>query len=188
MRGLHVKDWFGTQFSGLHPVLQHLHLHGGGQLEGTVDIGIPSGIAGVFGRRLATKLGVPTDGGLHSLRVDISHHEDGMHWDRCFDGTSYVRSIFRPVGTWPDGYWIEDTGPLHMYLTVDVHDGGWHWRCLAIRVWGWRLPLWLFPNSKAFKTIEAGRYRFYVGFSLPWLGTILSYGGLLSAVATETHG
>jgi hypothetical protein len=55
-----------------------------------------------------------------------------------------------------------------------------------MRVLGLRLPLWLFPNSIAFKTVEAGRYRFYVGFSLPLLGTVLSYGGLLSAVASSS--
>lgn len=179
-----VENWFGPKFSELHPLLQHLHLHGG-HLAGVVDITIPGGVAGVVGRRLAMKLGVPVQGRLHQLRVDISHHPDGLHWDRCFDDASYVRSIFRPVGTWPSGYWVEDTGPLQMHLTVDVKDGGWHWRCLEIRVFKRRLPLWLFPNSKAFKTIEAGQYKFYVGFSLPWLGTILSYGGLLSATATE---
>lgn len=66
-----------------------------------------------------------------------------------------------------------------MRLTVDVKEGGWYWRCLQMRLFGIRLPLWLFPNSQAFKRIEDGRYRFYVGFTLPWLGTILSYSGAL---------
>jgi hypothetical protein len=185
MADAQVKDWFGAKFDELHPLLQQMHLHGG-QLAGAVDIVIPNGIAGVLGKRLANKLCVPADGLPHQLRVDISHHPDGLHWDRCFDGTSYMRSVFRPIGTWPGGHWVEDTGPLKMYLTVDVRDGGWNWRCLAMRVLGLRLPLWLFPNSIAFKTVEAGRYRFYVGFSLPLLGTVLSYGGLLSAVASSS--
>ena len=184
MADAQVKDWFGAQFGELHPLLQRIHLHGG-QLTGPVDIVIPGGIAGIFGRRLAKKLGVPADGLPHQLQVEISHHPDGLHWDRCFDGASYMRSVFRPVGTSASGYWVEDTGPLKMYLTVDVRDGGWHWRCLAMRVFGLRLPLWLFPNSIAFKAVEAGRYRFYVGFSLPWLGTVLSYGGLLEGVASR---
>jgi hypothetical protein len=113
----------------------------------------------------------------------VDHHADGMHWDRCFDGTRYFRSLFCPIGTWQNGYWLEDTGPLQMRLTVDIKEGGWYWRCLEMRVFGWRLPLWLFPNSKAFKTVEDDRYRFYVGFSLPYLGTILSYNGSLSLIA-----
>ncbi len=162
-------------------MLQQVHLHGG-ELSGVVDVSIPKGIAGVFGRRIAKKLGIP-GGGQHSLQVSISHRADGMHWDRCFDNSSDMRSLFRPVGRLPEGYWIEETGPLQMRLTVDVKDGGWHWRCLEMRLFGLRLPLWLFPNSKAFKTIEQGRYKFYVGFSIPWLGTVLSYGGTLSLVA-----
>ena len=180
----YVKNWFGPKFDELHPLLQQVHLHGG-QLSGVVDIFIPRGIAGVLGGRIAKKLGVPVDGGQHSLRVSISHQADGMHWDRCFDNSRDMHSLFRPVGCLPDGYWIEQTGPLQMRLTVDIQDGGWHWRCLEMRLFGRRLPLWLFPNSKAFKPIEQGRYKFYVAFSLPWFGTVLSYSGLLSLVAIE---
>ena len=91
-----------------------------------------------------------------------------------------MRSIFQPVGTRIDGHWLEETGALEMRLTVDIKDGGWYWRCLSMRVHGFPLPLWLFPNSQAFKTIEDGRYKFYVGFSLPFMGTFLAYSGSLS--------
>lgn len=174
-----VEQWFGPQFSELHPLLQHLHLHGG-ELMGLVDVDIPSGIAGVFGRRLAKKLGVPPYGGQYPFRVAISHQADGMHWDRCFGDASFMRSLFQPIGTWPDGYWLEETGPLQMRLAVDVKEGGWHWRCLDMRLMGWRMPLWLFPNSRAFKTVEEGRYKFFVAFSLPGFGVVLSYSGCLS--------
>jgi hypothetical protein len=43
------------------------------------------------------------------------------------------------------------------------------------------LPLALLPRARAYKRIEAGRYRFEVAFVLPVLGTVLSYGGLLDA-------
>jgi hypothetical protein len=181
MSNSNVQQWFGPKFSELHPLLQKVHLHGA-QLGGVVDIHIPKGIAGAIGRRLATKLGVPVVGGQHQLTVTISHRADGMHWDRCFDGANYMRSIFRPVGTWPEGYWLEDTGPLKMRLTVDIKEGGWYWKCVEIRIFGLLLPLWLFPNSKAFKAIEDDRYKFYVGFSLPLIGTFLAYSGSLSQV------
>jgi hypothetical protein len=38
---------------------------------------------------------------------------------------------------------IEDTGPLKMRLTVDVENGGWYWRCLEMRLFGLRFPLWM---------------------------------------------
>lgn len=177
-----VQEWFGAKFAELHPQLQQLHLQGG-TLKGDVDIHIPEGLAGMVGRRLARRLGVPEAAGLHRFFVTISHQADGMHWDRRFDESSFMRSLFRPVGTWQDGYWVEETGPLKMRLTVDIKEGGWHWRCLEMRLFSIRLPLWLFPNSEAFKRIEHGRYRFHVGFSLPWFGTILSYSGSLHPVA-----
>lgn len=178
-----VRDWFGDDFAKLHPLLQHIHLHGG-QLAGAIEIDIPGGLAGYVGRRLAQKLGVPSTGQHHSLRVHISHQEDGLHWGRCFDDQHYMLSILRPIGTRPNGYWIESTGPLKLFVTVDIVDGEWHWRCIKIQAFGVRLPLFLFPASKAFKRIENNQYRFFVGFSLPMLGQILSYGGLLHLQAS----
>jgi hypothetical protein len=28
----------------------------------------------------------------------------------------------QPIGQWPDGYWIEDTGPIRLLLTVNIQD------------------------------------------------------------------
>lgn len=175
-----VSNWFADAFYTLHPLLQALHRKGG-QLHGKVEIEIPTGIAGMLGRRLAKKLGVPTTHATPTLDVSISHADGCLHWDRSFDGNKQMRSIFKPVGTITSGYWLETTGPLALTLTVDILDGGWYWRCLSMRLGRIPLPLWLFPHSKAYKKIEGDQYRFYVGFSLPMLGTILAYSGLLAA-------
>lgn len=180
-----VSNWFAEKFSDLHPLIQSLHIYGG-ELSGPVEIRIGTGLSKVFGTALARQLSVPTTPGLHTLKVDISHGDDGLHWDRCFDGETQMKSLFVPKGSMPDGYWIENTGPARLALTVDIINGGWHWRCLKIWVRGIRVPKWLFPNSTAFKRIEGGRYRFYVGFSLPLMGTVLSYSGLLTATISTT--
>jgi len=95
-----------------------------------------------------------------------------------------MRSIFTPVGQFSNGCFVENTGRLKMFLTVDTTDGAWQWRGLKMKFHGLRLPMWLFPYSKAFKKIEGDKYRFYVRFSLPYLGSILSYGGLLEPSIT----
>jgi hypothetical protein len=179
-----VSNWFGEAFKNLHPMLQALHTHGG-KLNGTVHIEIPSGVGGMIGKRLAKKLGVPTEGATHNLEVTISHENGSLQWNRCFDNATYMRSTFKPVATIANGYWLENTGPLAMLLTVDTRDGGWHWRCLSMRFLRVPLPLWLFPNSKAYKIIEGDKYRFYVGFSLPVLGNVLSYSGLLMSTISN---
>lgn len=173
-----VSQWFGEDFHRLHPMLQALHLHGG-RLTGSVEVKIPSGLSGFMGRRLALKLGVPQQAGAHALAVNISHCDGVLLWSRCFDSTVHMVSSFQPVGHRGDGYWLEATGAAKMALTVDIVDGGWHWRCLSIRWLSIPLPVWLFPKSVAYKTIVDGKYQFFVGFSLPCLGEVLSYGGTL---------
>ena len=173
-----VKNWFGEGFEKLAPQLQKLHLHGG-KLSGDIEVIYGSGIAGIIGKRLAKKLGIP-DAGTHKLVVNISHHEDGLHWDRVFNDTKEMKSTFNPIGNIENGYWIEKTGPLHIKLTVDIKDNGWHWRCLNFSFLSIPLPAKMFPESEAYKRIEDGKYRFYVGFKLWFFGELLSYGGLLS--------
>ena len=173
-----VSHWFRDGFSLLHPKLQHLHQQGG-QLDGAVEVRFGQGLAGFIGKRLAKKLGIPTTHIPHHLTVNISHSHQALHWHRCFDNSTIMPSSFYPTGHWPTGYWTEKTGRLQMDLAVDVIDGGWFWRCLAMRVGKLPLPLWLMPKMTAYKTIEQQQYRFYVAFSLPVLGLLFSYSGLL---------
>jgi hypothetical protein len=171
--------WFGPAFVRLHPLLQALHREGGG-LQGEVDIVTGDGVAGLLGRRLARKLGIPADRPRRGFEVQILHDNDAMSWHRRFDDGSTMISTFRPVGRYPDGYWLETTGPVRLKLAVDVVDGGWRWRLLGVAVYGLPLPLALFPRTDAFKCVEGdGRYRFGVAFALFPLGTLLRYEGVL---------
>lgn len=179
-----VTMWFGENFNRLHPLLQALHRRGG-KLSGPVALRFGTGLTGVLGHRLARKLGIPAVAGQHQLDVEIGHDATTLHWRRRFDLTHHVHSSFHPHGHWPDGHWIEHIGPFELKLAVDVIDGGWHWRTIAVRLHGLRVPLWLVPRSTAYKRIEEGRYRFFVGFSLPILGEVFSYSGLLETSPHE---
>jgi len=172
-----VKDWFGDEFSKLAPELQQLHLNGG-KLAGMVQVAYGNGMAGVIGRRLAKKLNIPPAGD-HAFIVNISHHEDGLHWDRLFNNAKEMKSTFTPVGNIKNGYWLEATGPLQIKLTVEIKGGGWSWKNLSYSFLGIPLPRWLFPQTQAYKVIENGKYRFHVAFAIPVLGELLSYSGLL---------
>lgn len=174
-----VKEWFGERFYELHPLLQQLHVNGG-YLVGNVVVQYPIGLSGIVGRRIATKMGIPVTGELHAFSVAIIHKDDGLHWDRCFNKESKMHSLFCPVGTINDGYWRESTGTVSFHLGVDIKDGGWYWRCKKIKYKGITLPLCFFPRVNAFKVIDDGQYKFYVGIIVPLLGEVLSYSGLLS--------
>lgn len=173
-----VQAWFGAQFQRLHPLLQALHRQGG-TLRGTVHISMAHGWRGLPAKWLASKLGLPREPGTHDFEVRISDQNGCLYWQRHFEHYPPMVSLFTPVGTIADGYWEEQTGALRLRLQVDMPGGDWHWRCIGVRFYGLPLPLWLFPQSQAYKQIEDGHYRFYVGFSLPGCGTILSYSGLL---------
>lgn len=175
-----VSRWFGPAFAQLHPQLQALHRRGG-SLHGPLAIRFGRGLAGIVGRRLARRLGMPTDGAAHRLHVGIRHADGLLHWNRRFDDGARFVSIFRPYGCWPDGGWIEQTGAVALRLQVDVVDGGWQWRCIGAQLGRWPMPLWLLPRTRAGKCIESGNYRFDVSIALPLLGEVLGYGGLLRA-------
>ena len=176
-----VKNWFGDKFRDLHPLLQKLHTEGG-RLTGDVEIYYGKGLAGIIGSRLAKKMNLPNKGS-HQLTVSIWHDNNGLHWGRCFNGQALVESLFKPVGHIGQGYWLERTGPLLMKLTVDINNGGWFWRCLKINFLGLPIPRWIMPKTKAYKIIENSQYRFHVEFSLPIIGSLVSYQGLLLPIS-----
>lgn len=174
-----VISWFGDGFDALDPLLRELHREGG-ELSGAVDLTFGRGLAGFAGRRIAKKLGLPVTAGSKDLTVKISHEEGCLHWARNFDNQQNMVSVFRPQGHYPSGCWIESTGKLTLVLGVQIVDGGWYWVQQQLILFGVSLPLWLFPRTTAYKRISNGRYEFSVSVSLPVLGELVSYRGLLS--------
>ena len=179
-----VQQWFGRNFTLLDPLLQQLHTQGG-VLHGDVEILVGKGFAGFVGRRLAAKLGIPLESARTKFQVNIHSDNNRIFWSRCFNDTNQMNSTFAPVGTWPAGFWLEQTGLFRLALDVELNDGGWYWRPRKAWLGIVRVPLWLIPKTTAYKRIENGGYFFYVGFSLPILGHILSYSGILIANTTE---
>jgi len=175
-----VQHWFGDDFGELHPNLQQLHTTGG-ELRGTVNIGYGDGIAGIVGRRLGRKLGLPEAKQSIPLTVTISHHDEYLLWSRKFGDAHKMESKFRPVGNYPDGYWLEETGNIEIALGVDIDDGGWCWQQRTTKVRGIKIPKFILPRINAGKTIHSDKYKFHVRVDHPWLGHLLSYHGLLTA-------
>lgn len=175
-----VENWFGDNFKELDPLLQKLHIEGGA-LSGVVDLTHGKGLAGLLGRRLASQLGLPIKAGAVDFKVEIKHSKDRLFWNRTFGVDHKLSSIFVPHGNYPDGYWKESLGKLNLELGVDIVNGGWYWTQRNVKFFGIRLPLWLFPRSRAYKNIVDGQYYFSVTFTLPLIGKILSYNGTLNA-------
>ncbi len=174
-----VIKWFGKNFSELDPLLQDLHRNGG-ELSGIVNLEFGSGLAGVIGRKLAIKLGLPNSAGKQNLKVFIAHQGGSLHWIRQFNSNQRMVSVFTPNGHYPTGYWSETTGKLSLNLGVKILDGGWYWIQRKVKFMGVPMPTWLFPSSHAYKRIKNGMYEFSVTLTLPMVGKLVSYNGVLT--------
>jgi hypothetical protein len=174
-----AEEWFGSQFSELHPLLQDLHRNSG-TLVGQIELSFGQGLAGVIGKRVAARLGVPTVAGRHVFEVSIYSESGVLHWVRTFDGQSRFHSRFEPVGRHPEGYWVERSGPVALHLGVQIVAGGWHWIHKRTRIFGIPVPKAILPAAVASKSIEQGLYRFSVEVSAPVLGKLFGYSGMLA--------
>jgi hypothetical protein len=174
-----VEHWFGASFDQLSPEIQALHRHGG-ILTGRVALRTGPGLAGMIGRRLAKRLGLPEACDAAKLTVSIYSDEQGLHWNRQFDDGRTFLSLFKPHGRFPDGYWSEHSGTLMLQLKVDIHDGGWHWVHTGTKLGRVSIPNWLMPRTLAHKKMVNGMYAFSVSISVPMVGEVLSYQGQLA--------
>jgi hypothetical protein len=179
-----AEEWFGSQFSELHPLLQDLHRNSG-TLVGQIDVSFGQGLAGVIGKRVAARFGVPMVAGGHAFEVSICSESGVLHWVRTFNGQSRFHSRFEPVGRHPDGYWIERSGPLSLQLGVQIVAGDWHWIHQRTRIFGIPVPKAIVPAAVASKSIEQGLYRFSVQVSAPVLGKLFGYSGILRGHVTR---
>jgi hypothetical protein len=173
-----VEQWFGAAFAQLHPQLQALHRHGG-VLRGPVQLSFGTGLAGLVGKWLARRLGIPPQAGAATLEVRIASDAAGLHWSRRFNQGSTFDSVFQPQGSYPDGDWVERSGPIELRLQVALIDAGWHWQQRQLRVAGIALPRWLMPTMVASKQVIDGKYLFSVALRFPLLGCVLAYRGEL---------
>ncbi len=174
-----VVEWFGDSFAELHPLLQQLHRQGG-TLNGSVELTVGRGVAGLIGRRLAGKMGMPTASGHYPFTVRIAHRDGALLWARQFDDKHEMISVFAPYGHFPNGYWTESSGKLQLALGVELIDGGWYWVQRSAKLHGLTVPVWLLPKTDAYKRISNGEYEFRVAFSYPVLGELLRYAGCLT--------
>jgi len=174
-----VEEWFGEAFRELHPLLQRLH-RSGGVLSGQVQVSFGQGLAGLLGKRLASRIGVPSIAGAHHLQVAIHSQAGVLHWARTFNHLSEFSSEFKPVGHYPAGHWVERSGALSLELGVKILAGGWHWEHQRTRLFGIPVPKALFPTTLASKSVEGELYRFSVEVMAPVLGKLLGYSGTLA--------
>jgi len=88
-------------------------------------------------------------------------------------------STFHPVGSYPDGYWVETTGAITIELGVSATGGDWQWLQRRTKLRNLSLPAALTPRVAAGKRVVGGKYRFEVSVTMTGIGSLLSYDGAL---------
>ena len=181
MGGL-VENWFGDSFRLLDPLIQRLH-QGDHTLHGPVQVDYSHGAAGRVGQILSQKFGVPKSSGATTLTVNIGQTDECLVWTRKFgDRGERMESKFYPIGGYPDGGWRESTRGFDILLGVEIRNGAWHWKQKSVKILGISAPLFTSPEVVAYKVIVDGKYNFSVEVSLPGLGRLFRYSGLLAAL------
>jgi hypothetical protein len=133
-------------------------------------------------RCLAALLRLPAAGVAVPVTLLITPTSDVEEWRRTFAG--------RPMVTWqspsPGGLLVERAGLAELCFRLEVRDGGliYHPAGAALRLGRLRVPLprWLAPSVEAHEAPagQLGRTEVSVRVSLPVLGLLISYEGLMA--------
>ena len=124
--------------------------------------------------RLACRLMRFPRPGCYPVYVHFSERHGAETWTRDFGGHRF-RSVLSQRGRWLS----ERFGPISFLFDLPADRAG-----LAMCLRGWRflgvpLPLAFAPRIEATETEDAGRFRFDVKASLPFIGEVIHYSGWL---------
>ena len=108
------------------------------------------------------------------VTVTFERHGEDELWSRDFAGRRYESCL-----TAREGLMVEAMGPATNIFRLSVEDGRLHFRLVAFRFLGLSMPGFLCPACHAVESDVDGRYHFDVPVSLPGLGTIIRYAGLM---------
>jgi hypothetical protein len=160
----------GTQFAELHPILRRFHTSAGGM----IGIGRfrvrrhPGRLRGT----LAALLRLPPTSDATEVRLGVFPAGAGERWVRSFDGIPLVT-----LQTWRGGLLIEQAGPAHFGLAVEVLNGGMVFRSKRVWLFGVELPGDLAPSIRATAVPTDRGWTADVRLSVPLLGPLLDYEG-----------
>ncbi len=179
VRGLYPRI-LGDRWHDLAETVRQLHAPGGVQAVGRFRIRRGNWLARILAAR--ARLPAQSDGvDVRLLVTSLPHHEE---WVRLFGET--------PFGTlqWAvDDFLVERIGQCEVQFELEVIDGALHYRTRRVSLrWGsLRLPLprWLAPCVTASETAEGAILRIHVEVTLPAIGLLIAYDGVLTSIEAK---
>lgn len=161
----------GPAWDRLHPTVQRLHTQGV-QASGKLLVQRGRGLAWLLGALL--RMPAATDAAEVTLLVRPG--PGGQSWIRRFDDT--------PMDSWQQAsgpLLQEHVGPIRLLFALQEVDGALHYKQAGWRLGPVPMPRWPGPQLLARTWASDGGMRVHVALSLPLLGLLLSYQGLVRA-------
>lgn len=170
-----IEEHLGPAYANLDEVLKRAHT---GAIKLTGNVSVTRG--NVIARWLCDLLRLPPSAASVQLTVNGQHFPDQMLWDRDFGGIK-MRSRFFKEGA----ALAEQFGPLKLWMKLTVDNGSLRYTLIKTTILGMTLPARWAPRVMAFEAQAADFYQFGVEVSLPIIGKLITYGGMLSLIGTE---
>ena len=162
----------GEKFNQLDQVVKNAHI-GTVHLRGHIAV-----VRGnMFANILCNLLGMPADGS-RVLNTVIGHHyPETMYWERTFNGHAF-NSRFTLKGR----HLMESIGPLRLFLFGEVEEGALVYQLSHVKIFGISLPKFIAPSLHASERECSGKYQFCIKTSLPFIGLLIQYAGVIDLV------
>jgi hypothetical protein len=164
------KSCLGDQFEQLAPLVRKAHT-GRIRLEGDVTVERGNWIANL----ICKLFGMPPAAPKCKLVVNGNHDQKTMTWNRFFDDFAMNSFFYKDRD-----YLVEQLGPIHMKMAVNVTDGVLTYTLDKTRILGIPIPKCMGPRVIAVEEQAGDQYRFSVLVSMPVVGKLISYFGDMS--------
>jgi hypothetical protein len=132
-------------------------------------------------------LRLPAAGEAVPVTLVIVPSQDGEEWRRAFAGEPLLTRQWLQL----DGLLVEQVGLAEMRFHLEERDGGLVYHPVGATLrWGWLripLPIWLTPvvNAQEAPATQQDKIKVLVRVSLPAVGLLISYEGLMTPIAEE---
>lgn len=167
----------GSDFDRLPDLVRAAHF-GRVRLEGRVT----ARRGGPIARIICDVFRFPEEAAACRLIVESEHTQDRITWHRNFDG------LDMESGFWREGnFLVERLGFLSMYFMAKEENGRLYYEFAHTRFLGIRLPNFISPSISAYEAQGPNGYQFGVLVSMPFLGEIIEYFGVMSIVSLQGH-
>lgn len=170
-----LKTCLGDEYEKLAPLIQVSHL-GRTRLEGHADIQRGNPLAQI----LCLLTGMPRSAKNARFVVEGDHLPEGMRWNRLING--------KPMNSWfalDKGLLVEKLGFIHMSMKLRVEESALIYTIVKTKILGIPIPSFLAPRVEAREEQVGNDYVFQVAVSLPLVGLLIKYAGVLTLVRQD---